>query len=60
MSEQPDPIKHKYISFIKSGFRIAAGLTLALAGYGLEGNFFQASGCLFVLAEMLGIAEEMV
>ena len=30
--KQPDPLKHKYISFIKSGFRIAAGFALAL-GY---------------------------
>ena len=27
--KQPDPLKHKYISFIKSGFRIAAGFALA-------------------------------
>jgi len=49
----PDPTKHKYISFIKSGFRIAAGFTLAF-------GFLQAAGLLLVLAEILGIAEEVV
>jgi hypothetical protein len=49
----PDPIKHKYISFIKSGFRIAAGFALAL-------GYLQGAGLLLVLAEILGIAEEVV
>jgi hypothetical protein len=49
----PDPIRHKYISFIKSGFRIAAGFTLAF-------GFLQGAGLLLVLAEILGIAEELV
>lgn len=52
----PDPIKHKHISFVKSAFRIAAGVTLALAGPG----YLQAAGCLLILAEVLGVAEEMV
>jgi hypothetical protein len=56
----PDPIKHKYISFIKSGFRIVAGLALAGGGW-LEMNpYIQGAGLLLVLAEVLGIAEEMV
>jgi hypothetical protein len=50
---QPDPLKHKYVSFIKSGFRIAAGFALAL-------GYLQGAGLLLVLAEILGIAEEMV
>lgn len=49
----PDPIKHKYISFAKSGIRIAAGVALC---YGM---FFYA-GALLILAEILGIAEEVV
>ena len=49
----PDPIKHKYISFAKSGVRIAAGFALAF------GMVWSAGG-LLVLAEVLGIAEEMV
>ena len=53
MLDIPDPLKHKYISFVKSGFRIAAGFALAL-------GFLQGAGLLLVLAEILGIAEEMV
>ena len=49
----PDPVKHKYISFAKSGVRIAAGFALAF------GMLWSAGG-LLVLAEVLGIAEEMV
>jgi hypothetical protein len=49
----PDPTKHKYISFVKSGFRIVAGVALAL-------GFLQAAGGLLILAEALGIAEEVV
>ncbi len=51
--KHPDPIKHKYISFAKSGVRIAAGFALAL------GSFWYAGG-LLILAEVLGIAEEIV
>lgn len=59
-STHPDPKKHKYISFVKSGFRIAAGLALAGGGW-LEMNpYVQGAGLLLVLAEILGIAEEMV
>jgi hypothetical protein len=57
---QPDPVKHKYISFAKSGLRILAGLALAGGGW-LEMNpYIQSAGYILVLAEMLGIAEEMV
>lgn len=49
----PDPIKHKYISFVKSGFRIVAGIALAF-------GYLQAAGGLLILAEVLGVAEEMV
>lgn len=51
--KHPDPLKHKYISFVKSGFRIVAGFALAT-------GYFQAAGLLFVLAEVLGVVEEMV
>ena len=57
---QPDPAKHKYISFVKSGIRIAAGLALAGGGW-LEMNpYIQSAGYLLVFAELLGIAEELV
>lgn len=53
LSKLPDPVKHKYISFAKSGIRIIAGICL------ISGNLVFA-GAGFVLAEVLGIVEEMV
>ena len=44
---------HFYVSLAKSGIRILAGTALA---YGLV---FEA-GCFLILAEVLGIVEEMV
>lgn len=52
-TDHPDPTKHKIISFIKSGFRIAAGVALAC-------GYLQGAGGLLVLAEILGIVEELV
>lgn len=49
----PDPKKHQYISFVKSGFRILAGVTLCF------GEVVTA-GVLLIVAEALGIAEELV
>jgi len=43
---------HFYISLIKSGFRIGAGFVLILENVGL-------SGVLLILAEILGILEEL-
>jgi hypothetical protein len=60
LSKIPDPKKHQYISFVKSGFRIAAGLALIGAGW-LELNpYIIYSGCLLIVAEALGILEELV
>jgi hypothetical protein len=53
LESHPDARKHKYISFAKSGLRIAACYFLAY--YDL-----QIAAGLFLLAEMLGIAEELV
>ena len=51
---------HTSVSMIKSGVRIAAGLALAGGGW-LEMNpYLQAAGVLLVVAEVLGIAEELV
>ena len=50
---QPDPKLHQRISFVKSGLRIVAGATLML------GNFVIA-GTLIIVAELLGIVEELV
>jgi hypothetical protein len=49
----PDPLKHKYISFVKSGFRILAGVALCFGD-------FVIAGSLLIVAELLGIAEELV
>ena len=60
LSKLPDPVKHKYISFAKSGIRIIAGLALAGGGW-LEMNpYIQYAGVGLVLAEVLGIVEEIV
>lgn len=57
---QPDPLKHKYISFVKSAVRIAAGAALALGGW-LEMNpYLMYGGLILVAAEVLGIVEELV
>lgn len=51
---------HTNVSMVKSGFRIAAGLALAGGGW-LEMNpYIQGAGLVLVLAEILGIAEELV
>ena len=56
----PNPSKHRAISFVKSGFRIAAGLALVAGGW-LEMNpYIQSAGYILVFAEILGIAEELV
>ena len=52
----PDPIKHKYISFAKSAVRIAAGVALCLT---LTPMLWYA-GALLILAEILGIVDELV
>jgi len=51
--KHPDPTKHKYISFVKSGFRILAGVTLCFGE-------FVIAGVLLIVAEALGIVEELV
>jgi hypothetical protein len=55
MEIQPkDPSKnHFYVSLVKSGLRILAGLFLF-------SNDYMAAGALIVLAEVLGIVEEIV
>jgi hypothetical protein len=51
---------HTSVSMIKSGVRIAAGLALVGGGW-LEMNpYLQAAGTLLIIAEILGIAEELV
>lgn len=49
----PDPKLHKNISFVKSFVRIVAGAAL------MSGSLYWA-GALIVVAEILGVVEEMV
>jgi len=51
--KQPDPQAHFLLSVVKSGFRIAAGCTLIM-------GFLVGTGVLLIIAEAIGIAEEMV
>lgn len=51
--KHPDPKKHLIISVIKSSIRIAAGTALIL-------NAGMLAGILIIIAEGLGIAEELV
>ena len=50
----PDPVKHKYISFVKSAVRIAAGISLIWPGS------LMLAGLFLIAAEILGVAEEVV
>ena len=53
LEKHPDARKHQAISFLKSGFRLGACFALA---------FFeiQLAAILLAIAELLGIAEELV
>jgi hypothetical protein len=51
--KHPDAKKHLQISLFKSGLRILAGIALIFSA-------FVVSGALIVLAEIAGIAEELV
>ncbi len=44
---------HLYVSLVKSGLRIVAGVSLIMMG-------FPEAGWLFIAAEVLGIVEELV
>jgi hypothetical protein len=49
-----DPSRnHFYVSLVKSGFRVGAGICL------LQGQLVPA-GALLILAEVLGVVEEVV
>ena len=49
----PDPKLHRNISFVKSLLRIVAGVSLCSSN-------FVIAGIMLVLAEVLGVAEELV
>ena len=52
IEQQPNPKIHFYISLVKSCLRIFAGITLV-------NSLFVATGVLFIVAEVLGILEEV-
>ena len=58
--QHPDAKKHFYISMAKSGIRIFAGIMLAVSAFTIHDYAILISGAAFVVAEILGIAEEMV
>lgn len=53
---------HFYVSLVKSFLRIAAGITLVMAGNQPVqlGSWLMVAGGLFIAAELLGILEELV
>ena len=53
--------KHFYISLVKSAVRIVAGVAFIVGGWYLEnwGIYIMAGGALLVVAEILGILEEL-
>lgn len=51
--EHPDPKSHLKWSLLKSSFRIIAGAVLV-------GNYIVMAGLLLIVAEILGIIEEIV
>ena len=51
--QHPDPWKHQVVSFAKSAIRILAG------GF-LCANMLMSAGVLLIVAELLGILEELV
>ena len=53
-------LTHTSVSIVKSGFRIIAGLALAGGGWLEMNQYLQYAGVLLVLAEVLGIVEEIV
>ena len=50
---QPDPKLHMLISFAKSACRIIAAILLGV-------SVFKSAGIMFLIAEFLGILEELV
>jgi len=51
--KQPDPKLHQHISFVKSALRIIAGIALI-------GSSLIVAGIVLIVAEILGIVEELV
>lgn len=56
----PKIFTHTSVSMIKSAVRIVAGLAIAGAGLISMNPYLQGGGLLLVIAEVLGIVEELV
>lgn len=52
--KHPDPKLHQQISFVKSALRIAAGISL------IWPQSLVLAGAFLIVAEVLGVAEELV
>ena len=52
----PDPKRHQLISFVKSAWRIIAGVALCL----YPSDLMILAGASLIVAEILGIVEELV
>lgn len=52
--DQPNANRHAQLSFVKSIFRILAGLSLII----VQGIIL--TGVLLIIAEIIGVAEELV
>jgi len=59
-SLSPDPVMHLQISLIKSVVRIVAGVCLFAAGIFGDSSYIAFAGGALVIAEFLGIYEELV
>lgn len=53
---------HFYVSMVKSSVRVAAGLAFIMAFFNpvISLNFIATGGLLLIIAELLGILEELV
>jgi hypothetical protein len=51
---------HFYVSLVKSAFRIAAGIFFVVAGLTISSSWILSGGLLLIVAELLGIVEELV
>ena len=52
---------HFYVSLVKSALRIVAGGCFVISGYSvIHGGWLIAGGALLIMAEVLGIVEELV
>jgi hypothetical protein len=56
----PDPRGHLRLSLIKSGLRIASGVAFIMTAFAPIDIAVIVGGIFLVLAEFLGIAEELV